>query len=181
VRVCRSGYTGERGFELLIPGTAAGALWDALVVAGAVPAGLGARDTLRLEMGYPLHGNDISPETDPFAARLGWAVGLATKGDFRGRAALETLSAAGSPPRLLTGLGALDRQIPRHGMTVRAAGHPAGQVTSGTFSPTLRRGIALAYLDATLADPGTEIEVDVRGRPARFRVTKRPFVAASPK
>jgi aminomethyltransferase len=181
VRVCRSGYTGEPGFELVLPAGAAGALWEALLAAGAVPAGLGARDTLRLEMGYPLHGNDITPETDPFAARLGWAVGMKTKGDFRGRAACEALRSAGPPPKLLTGLEALDRQIPRHGMTVRAGGQPVGEVTSGTFSPTLRRGIALAYLDAAVADPGTEVEIDVRGRPAPFRVTRPPFVPSSPK
>ena len=182
-RLCRTGYTGERGFELLVPGEVAAKLWDELLdrgaVFGAVPVGLGARDTLRLEMGYALHGNDISTDTDPFEARLGWAVALG-KGDFRGRDALLARKEAG-PRRLLVGLDAADRLIPRHGMAVLDGDRRVGEVTSGTFSPTLRHGIALAYVDADRAGKGTELQVDVRGRRGAVRVTRPPFVDASPK
>jgi aminomethyltransferase len=182
-RLARTGYTGERGFEIILPGELAEALWSELFKRGAdlgvVPAGLGARDTLRLEMGYPLHGNDISTETNPVDARLGWAVALG-KDDFRGRAAIAARKEAG-PERVLTGLDALDRPIPRHGMTVLDADRAVGEVTSGTFSPTLRRGIAMAYLDPAVATPGTELTVDVRGKRGRFKVTRPPFVDASPK
>jgi aminomethyltransferase len=183
VRLARTGYTGERGYELLVPGDLAGKLWDELLERGeplgAVPVGLGARDTLRLEMGYPLHGNDISTETDPFEARIGWSAAMG-KPDFRGREALVERKAAG-PRRLLVGLSSTDRLIPRHGMAVLAGERRVGEVTSGTFSPTLRRGIALAYVDRALAEPGTELEVDVRGRRGAVLVTRPPFVDASPK
>jgi aminomethyltransferase len=183
-RLCRTGYTGERGFELLIAGEAAGRLWDELLERGArlgaVPVGLGARDTLRLEMGYPLHGNDISTATDPLAARLGWAVAM-DKGEFRGRDALVARKAAG-PERILVGLVATDRLIPRHGMAVLDNERPVGEVTSGTFSPTRRHGVALAYVLPEAARPGTGLQVDVRGRQrGAVRVTRPPFVDASPK
>jgi aminomethyltransferase len=183
VRVCRTGYTGERGFELLAPGEVAGKLWEELFDRGApfgvVPVGLGARDTLRLEMGYALHGNDISTDTDPFEARLGWAVAL-DKGDFRGRDALVARKQAG-PERLLVGLDATDRLIPRHGMAVLDGDRRVGEVTSGTFSPTLRHGIALAYVLRDVAAKDTELQVDVRGRRGGARVTRPPFVDASPR
>ena len=183
VRLCRTGYTGERGFELLVPAGVTGALWEELLERGAplgaVPCGLGARDTLRLEMGYPLHGNDISTGTDPFEAGLGWAVALG-KGEFRGRRALLARRETG-PKRLLTGLTAQDRLIPRKGMTVLHGERPVGQVTSGTFSPTLRRGIALAYVPRDLAQPGTALAVDVRGKRCQVEVTSPPFVDRSPK
>jgi aminomethyltransferase len=182
-RVARTGYTGERGFELLVPGAVATKLWEELLDRGApfgaVPAGLGARDTLRLEMGYALHGNDISPDTDPYEARLGWAVALG-KGDFRGHDALVERKRRG-PRRLLVGLLASDRLIPRHGMAVLDGERQVGEVTSGTFSPTLRKGIALAYVERDLAGDGTPLEVDVRGRRGQVRVTRPPFVDASPK
>jgi aminomethyltransferase len=182
-RLARTGYTGERGFEILVPAAVAARLWAELFDRGAplgvVPAGLGARDTLRLEMGYPLHGNDISTATDPLEARLGWAVALG-KPDFRGRRALLERKAAG-PRRLLVGLDSTDRLIPRHGMAVLAGERPVGEVTSGTFSPTLRHGIALAYVERGLAEPGTELEIDVRGRRGAVRVTRPPFVSASPR
>ncbi len=182
-RLARTGYTGERGFELLVPGEVAGALWEELFERGGpfgvVPAGLGARDTLRLEMGYPLHGNDISTHTDPFSARLGWAVAMG-KGAFRGREALVARKAAG-PRRLLVGLESTDRLIPRHGMVVLADERPVGEVTSGTFSPTLRRPIALAYVLRELAEVGTELQVDVRGKRGHVTVTRPPFVDASPR
>jgi aminomethyltransferase len=182
-RLARTGYTGERGYELLVPAAVAGRLWGELFERGAplglVPVGLGARDTLRLEMGYPLHGNDISTETDPFEARLGWVVAL-SKPDFRGRQALLERKAAG-PRRVLVGLDSTDRLIPRHGMAVLAGERPVGEVTSGTFSPTLRHGIALAYVERELAEPDTELQLDVRGRRGGARVTRPPFVDASPK
>jgi aminomethyltransferase len=182
-RVCRTGYTGERGFELLVPGEVAARLWEELfergAPLGAVPVGLGARDTLRLEMGYALHGNDISTDTDPFEARLGWAVAL-DKGDFRGRDALRARKDAG-PKRLLVGLAATDRLIPRHGMAVLDGDRRVGEVTSGTFSPTLRHGIALAYVLPEVARKDTELQVDVRGKRGAVRVTRPPFVDASPR
>jgi aminomethyltransferase len=182
-RVCRTGYTGERGFELLVPGEVAPALWEELFERGApfevTPVGLGGRDTLRLEMGYALHGNDISTDTDPFEARLGWAVAMG-KGDFRGRDALLARKQAG-PGRLLVGLAATDRLIPRHGMAVLDGDRRVGEVTSGTFSPTLRHGIALAYLLPDVAAKDTELLVDVRGRRGGVRVTRPPFVDASPR
>jgi glycine cleavage system T protein (aminomethyltransferase) len=184
LRLARSGYTGERGYELLVPGELAAKLWDELLdrggPLGAVPAGLGARDTLRLEMGYPLHGNDISTRTDPFEARLGWAVAMG-KPAFRGRDALVERKAAGPAPQLLVGLVSADRLIPRHGMAVLAGDRRVGEVTSGTFSPSLRYGIALAYVERGWTEPGTELEVDVRGKRGAVRVTRPPFVDASPK
>jgi aminomethyltransferase len=183
VRVCRTGYTGERGFELLVPDDVAGKLWEELFDRGApfgvVPVGLGARDTLRLEMGYALHGNDISTDTDPFEARLGWAVAL-DKGDFRGRDALRARKEAG-PKRQLVGLAATDRLIPRHGMAVLDGDRRVGEVTSGTFSPTLRHGIALAYVLPDVAAKDTELQVDVRGKRGGVRVARPPFVDASPR
>jgi aminomethyltransferase len=178
VTVCRTGYTGERGYELVVPVAAAVSVWDALLAAGAPyglqPAGLGARDTLRTEMGYPLHGQDISPEISPVQARLGWAIGWA-KPHFFGDTALRAEKSAG-PSRTLRGLKAVGRGIPRRSMTVRAeSGQDLGTVTSGTFSPTLKTGIALA-----LVDPGVALDdvvrVDIRGRAEEFVVTRPPFV-----
>lgn len=174
---CRTGYTGEVGVELVLPWHDAPGSFRELVELGATPCGLGARDTLRLEMGYPLHGNDISPDTDPFEARLGWAVDL-DRDDFRGRDALRERKEKG-PSRRLWGLRATDRGIPRPEMAVGRDGRPVGAVTSGTFSPTLRTGIGLAYLDDPLG-PGDEVSVDVRGREHAFEVVKPPFVDADP-
>ncbi|CAA9329187.1 MAG: Aminomethyltransferase (glycine cleavage system T protein) [uncultured Friedmanniella sp.] len=176
--VCRTGYTGERGYELVTPSAAAPAVWDAVRAAGEPyglqPAGLGARDTLRTEMGYPLHGQDLSPAITPLQARLGWAVGW-KKPEFFGAAALRAEKEAG-PRRLLRGLKAVGRGIPRPGMVVRDAdGSPAGLVTSGTFSPTLKTGIALALLDPSVADEDV-VTVDVRQRREQFQVTRPPFV-----
>jgi aminomethyltransferase len=183
VVVCRTGYTGEHGYELVAPNEVLGDLWDALLLAGAdlgaVPAGLGARDTLRTEMGYPLHGQDISPTISPVEAMIGWAVGW-DKPAFAGREALVAQRAAG-PQRRLRGLLALERGIPRPHMAVHRDsldGAVIGEVTSGTFSPTLKQGIALALLDASVA-VDDEVLVDVRGRPSRFRVVKPPFVQPS--
>jgi aminomethyltransferase len=175
--VCRSGYTGELGFELLPRWDEAGPVWDALLEAGAplgvLPCGLGARDTLRTEMGYPLHGQDLSTEITPLQARSGWAVGW-DKDRFWGQHALLEERAEG-PRRLLRGLESLDRGIPRSGMTVLAGERVAGKVTSGTFSPTRKLGIGLALLDRSVAE-GDEVTVDVRGRISRMRVVKPPFV-----
>ncbi|MGI8538132.1 MAG: glycine cleavage system aminomethyltransferase GcvT [Mycobacteriales bacterium] len=177
VTVCRSGYTGELGFELLPRWAEAGPLWDALLEHGAqlgvLPCGLGARDTLRTEMGYPLHGQDLSLDITPVQARSGWAVGW-DKERFWGREALVREKQAG-PRRLLQGLESTGRGIPRAHMTVSRDGAPVGEVTSGTFSPTRRVGIGLALLDASVA-VGEEVTVDVRGRACPMRVVRPPFV-----
>jgi aminomethyltransferase len=175
VVVCRTGYTGERGYELIAPNAAAPALWDALMAAGVRPCGLAARDTLRTEMGYALHGQDLSPHITPVMARCGWAVGW-KKPEFWGREALVREKESG-PRRSSWGLEALDRGIPRPGMVVLRQGVPAGEVTSGTFSPTRRIGIALALLQEDYGwHPGDEVEVDVRGRRAPMKLVKPPFV-----
>jgi aminomethyltransferase len=185
VLVARSGYTGERGVELFVPEGVARAMWRDLLERGRPlglePAGLGARDTLRLEMGYPLHGNDISPDRTPMEAGLSWAVSL-DKGDFRGRDALLRQKQEGLPARLRA-IRMVDRLIPRAGYPVLdETGVPIGETTSGSFSPTLRVGIALAYLEPTDAHgPGSTVEVDVRGRRGRAEVVKPPFVDRSPR
>lgn len=180
VTVCRTGYTGEHGYELLVDADRAGETWDALLEAGQDlgirPCGLGARDTLRTEMGYPLHGHELSRDITPNQARAGWAVGW-RKPEFWGRQALTAEKEAG-PARLLWGLKATGRGIPRPGMPVLdAAGERIGVTTSGTFSPTLRTGIALALLDAPAGvAAGAEVAVDVRGRPQAAEVVTPPFV-----
>ena len=181
--VCRTGYTGEHGYELVCAWDATGPLWDALLASGADlgvrPCGLGARDTLRTEMGYPLHGQDLSRDITPVQARLGWAVGW-DKPAFWGREALVAERQAGTS-RLLWGLLTLDRGIPRPHMTVRLAdgsGSDVGEVTSGTFSPTLRQGIGLALLDRSVAE-GDDVSVDIRGRPSTMRVVRPPFVTTA--
>ncbi|MCP2278819.1 glycine cleavage system aminomethyltransferase GcvT [Nocardia amikacinitolerans] len=181
VRVCRTGYTGEHGYELLPRWADAEAVFRALAAqvkaADGQPAGLGARDTLRTEMGYPLHGHELSLDISPVQARAGWAVGW-KKPEFWGKSALEQEKSAG-PRRTLLGLKALDRGVLRQGQSVLRDGEPVGETTSGTFSPTLKVGIALALLE-TDADlqPGEEVEVDVRGRRLRCEVVKPPFVQA---
>jgi aminomethyltransferase len=177
VVVCRTGYTGERGYELIAPNEVAGAVWDALVEAGAaydlVPCGLGARDTLRTEMGYPLHGQDISLAITPVQARLGWAIGW-KKDAFWGKTALSAEREAG-PAVTLRGLVASGRGIPRPHMSVQSGGAPVGEITSGTFSPSLKKGVALALISSDVGE-GAEVSVDVRGRAEAFVVTKPPFV-----
>jgi aminomethyltransferase len=178
ITVCRTGYTGERGYELVAPVALAEQLWDELVGAGARPCGLGARDTLRTEMGYPLHGHELTLAITPVQARIGWAVGWA-KPQFWGRAALLAERATG-PQRTLWGLVAQDRGIPRPHMLVLCRGVPAGEVTSGTFSPTRKVGIALALLDsASGLSEGDEAVVDIRGRLSPVTVVKPPFVPDS--
>ncbi|MEU8158466.1 glycine cleavage system aminomethyltransferase GcvT [Micromonospora sp. NPDC048986] len=182
--VCRTGYTGELGYELVVPAEHAVVVWDALFASGAAfelrACGLAARDTLRTEMGYPLHGQDLSLDISPVQARSGWAVGW-DKPAFWGRDALLAEKAAG-PRRTLRGLVAVDRAIPRPGMTLHVGDTQVGTVTSGTFSPTRKQGIALALLDtdANLTD-GDEVEIDIRGRRAPLTLTKPPFVTPSVK
>jgi aminomethyltransferase len=182
VIVCRTGYTGEHGYELLARWDDADALWDAALEAvranDGLPCGLGARDTLRTEMGYALHGHELSLDITPNQARVGWAVGW-SKPAFWGREALLAEKERG-PARLLHGLLATDRSIPRAGMTVHAGGDEVGVVTSGTFSPTNRVGIGLALLASGIAE-GDTVEVDVRGRRVPMSVVKPPFVKAAPK
>jgi len=184
VRVCRTGYTGEHGYELL-PAWADGerlfrALLTEVRAAGGEPAGLGARDTLRTEMGYPLHGHELSLEISPLQARCGWAIGW-KKPEFWGSAALAQEKADG-PRRKLWGLRALDRGVLRQGQSVLRDGAPVGETTSGTFSPTLKVGIALALIDSDPGvGPGDEVEVDVRGRRLRCAVINPPFVEVKTK
>ena len=180
IRVCRTGYTGEHGYELLVPADEAPAVWDALLAAaeplGGLPCGLAARDTLRTEMGYPLHGQDLSADITPVQAGSGWAVGWG-KPEFWGRAALLAEKEAG-PGRRLRGLRATGRGVPRAGMAVLdAAGVRVGVTTSGTFSPTLRTGIALALIDIGVGvGLDDTVAVDVRGRALPCTVVKPPFV-----
>jgi aminomethyltransferase len=169
-----TGYTGgpDPGIELHIPRDAAPTVWRALVGASTQPAGLGARDTLRLEAGLPLHGHELGPGITPLQAGLAWVVRW-DKGDFRGHDALLAERERGVLRRL-RGLLVDGRQIPREGCAVLVDGEKAGQVTSGNFSPMLERGIALAFLPPDVAD-GTEVEIDVRGRPVRATVVRPPF------
>jgi aminomethyltransferase len=181
VVVCRTGYTGERGYELVAPNAVAVPLWDALMAAGEefgmLACGLGARDTLRTEMGYPLHGQDISLDVTPNEARLGWAVGW-KKDAFWGRDVL-TAERAEGPRRILRGLVATGRGIPRPHMSVSlTADVLLGEITSGTFSPTLRKGIGLALLPS-FVDPDAEVGVDIRGRREIFQLVKPPFLDPS--
>ncbi len=179
VRVCRTGYTGEHGYELLPSWDDAGAVFDALLPviteAGGQLAGLGARDTLRTEMGYPLHGHELSLDISPVQARAGWAVGW-KKDAFWGREAL-TQEKTDGPRRTLRGLRATGRGVLRPDLTVLSDGQSIGVTTSGTFSPTLKTGIALALLDTTAQIPdGASVVVDVRGREIECEVVKPPFV-----
>jgi aminomethyltransferase len=181
VVVCRTGYTGERGYELIALDEVAGTLWDRLLEAGAaygiLPCGLGARDTLRTEMGYPLHGQDITIDVTPNQAGLGWAVGW-KKGDFWGRDAIVAEKEAG-PQRRLRGLVALERGIPRPGMLVSLLPDvPLCEITSGTFSPTLKKGIGLALVPS-FVDPEAQLGVQIRTRREIFASTKPPFVDTS--
>jgi aminomethyltransferase len=175
--VARTGYTGEDGFELFCDARRATRLWDALVKAGEPfglkPCGLGSRDTLRLEAGMPLYGNELGRDTNPYEANLGRVVKL-DKGEFMGRAALAAVQQAG-PARKLVGLIMRDNAIARHGYPVVVEGEEAGLVTSGTASPTLGEPIALAYVPASAAAVGSLVEVVVRERPHRAEQVKLPF------
>lgn len=171
--VAGTGYTGEDGFEVHVPVAAAPELWRALLAAGIVPAGLGARDTLRLEAGLPLHGHELGEGITPLQAGLGWVVRW-DKGEFRGRAALAAEREAG-PTRRLRGLHVEGRRPPRAGCAVLVDDEVVGEVTSGNFSPMLEHAIALAFLPPHVAD-GAAVTIDVRGSRLSAVVTKPPFV-----
>lgn len=177
VLLARTGYTGEDGVEILCAASDAPAIWRLLLSFSEVtPCGLGARDTLRLEMGYPLHGTDMDRSVDPVSAGLSWVVSL-KKPDFIGRDALAAIKESG-PVRRLVGL-TVDEGIPRHGFPVLHEGVEVGTVASGTFSPTLERGIATAYVPVALAEPGTRFEISVRRKTVSATVTRPPFVTGT--
>jgi aminomethyltransferase len=170
-----TGYTGEDGVEVAVPAEAADGFWGALMEAGIPPAGLGARDTLRLEAGLPLHGHELGPGITPLQAGLGWVVAWDKPTGFRGRAALLAERERGVPRRL-RGLVADGRQPPRQGCPVLIEGKPAGEITSGNFSPVLDRGIGLAFLPPFI-EAGLPVEVEVRGRSVGAHVVPTPFVS----
>ena len=176
--VARTGYTGEDGFEIFVDVAATGAVWDAVLdagrVEGLVPVGLGARDTLRLEAGMPLYGNELGPDTTPFEAGLGRVVSLAKEGDFVGRAALEKAQVDG-PRKKLVGLVVRGRGIARHGYEVFAGDRRTGTVTSGTLSPTLGEPIAMAYVAPSEAEPGTILAGEIREQRVEAQVVPLPF------
>jgi aminomethyltransferase len=168
VMVNRTGYTGEDGCELLCMAEDGAALWDAVVARGAEPCGLGARDTLRLEVCYPLHGNDITPDTDAISAGLGWVCALDK--DFTGAGELRRVKGEG-PERRLSAFVMTDRAVPRQGMPIEGG----GTVTSGTHSPMLDVGIGLGYVPTATAIPGTELTIDVRGKPRQAKIVEKPI------
>ena len=168
VMIARTGYTGEAGVELCCAEDDAGELWDAVMARGVTPCGLGARDTLRLEVCYPLHGNDITPETDAISAGLGWACALDT--EFTGVDGLRRIKEEG-PRRKLAPFVMEERAVPRQGMPIEGG----GEVTSGTHSPMLDVGIGMGYVPSALASADTELVIDVRGKPRRARVVKKPI------
>jgi len=176
--VARTGYTGEDGFEVFVETESAGRLWGAMMASGmdhgAVPVGLGARDTLRLEAGMPLYGNELDRSTNPFEANLGRVVKLDKPGDFVGRSALEKVVRDGVARRLV-GLGMRGRGIARHGYPVHAGERLTGVVTSGTQSPTLGQAIAMAYVATADATPGTMLDVEIRGQRVPAEVVALPF------
>ena len=181
--ISRTGYTGEDGFELYAPAAGLEALWNGLMQTGKgdgiQPIGLGARDTLRLEMKFALYGNDIDETTNPLEAGLGWVVKPA-KGEFIGRGAIEAMRSAGVTRRLV-GFEMAERAVARHGYRALKDGAPAGVVTSGSFSPSLERCIGMGYVRADLAAVGSEFDVDIRGQVHRARVAKTPFVPSHAK
>ena len=168
VMVNRTGYTGEEGVELGCAPEDARALWDSILARGVTPCGLGARDTLRLEVCYPLHGTAIGPEWDAISSGLGWVCALDT--EFTGAAALREIKARG-PTRRLVAFRMTEQAIPRHGMAIAGG----GEVTSGSLSPMLEVGIGLGYVPSELSPPGTELTIDVRGRPRHAAVTTKPI------
>jgi len=169
VMVNRTGYTGEEGVELACMEDDAPALWDAILARGVVPCGLGARDTLRLEVCYPLPGNDIGPDRDAISSGLGWACALDT--DFTGVDRLRTIKAVG-PTEKLVPFVMTEKAIPRQGMAIDGG---SGEVTSGSHSPMLDVGIGMGYVPAEHSEPGTMLTIDVRGRPRRAEVVKKPI------
>jgi len=172
--LARTGYTGEDGFEVMVDPPVAVELWQALLDAGVVPCGLGARDTLRLEAAMALYGQDIDTNTTPLEAGLSWLVHLDSKGDFIGREILEAQKASGLSRRLV-GLEMQGRGIARHDYPLLSEGEVVGKVTSGTMSPTLSKAIALAYVPTNLAKVGQQLDVEIRGKTYPVAVVKRPF------
>jgi aminomethyltransferase len=168
VMVNRTGYTGELGCELMCDAGDATALWDAVVARGAVPCGLGARDTLRLEVCYPLHGNDITEDTDPISAGLGWTCALGK--EFSGVDRIRAVKESG-PERKLVAFAMEEKAIPRNGMPIAGG----GEVTSGTHSPMLDKGIGMGYVPTASATPGTDLTIDVRGKERRATVVPKPI------
>jgi aminomethyltransferase len=179
--IARTGYTGEPGVELLCPWDAAPQLWDAMMSVDAppAPAGLVSRDTLRLEMGYPLYGQELSRERTPIEAGLRFACDL-EGGRFFGAEVLRRQAEEGTPEKLAI-FRMTEPGIPRGGQEVRADGRPAGRTTSGTLSPSLDVGIGMAYLAAEVSAPDHDIVIDVRGKPKAARTARRPLVATSPR
>jgi aminomethyltransferase len=173
--VARTGYTGEDGFEVFVPPSGARKLWDTLVERGAVPCGLGARDSLRLEVAYRLYGNDMDEEHTPLEAGLGWIVKLDKKGGFVGSEALIRQKQQGLS-RKLVGFKLTGKGIARHGYPTLKEGKRVGEVTSGTMSPVLKEPIGLAYVPAALSKEGSAFEVEIRGKPVPAQVVKTPFV-----
>jgi glycine cleavage system T protein (aminomethyltransferase) len=174
--ISRTGYTGEDGFELYFRPNAADTMWAALVGAGrAAPIGLGARDSLRLEVGYPLYGNDIDDTTNPFEARLNWIVKLDKDAPFTGKAALQKIKAAGVTRRLVGFVTDAKGVIPRHGMDVYVNGAKVDVVRSGGYSPSLKQAIGTTYLPKDASEPGTTFTIAVRGKQVPMRVVKLPF------
>jgi aminomethyltransferase len=171
--VARTGYTGEPGVEMICPASELVALWDALVEAGAVPCGLGARDALRLEVCYPLHGNDIGDDTNAIEAGLGWV--CAQDKPYIGSDAIARTRADGPARRLVALRMDEERAVPRPGCAILDGEAPVGTVTSGTFSPTLQRGIGLGYVPSALAEPETPVAVDVRGRTRTAHTARKPL------
>ena len=169
--VSRTGYTGEDGFEIIVPAARSVEIWEKFIDHHVAPIGLGARDTLRTEAAMPLYGNDLDEATTPLEAGLTFAVDL-DKPEFIGQSALK---AAGAPGRRLVGLVMESKRIPRQGFEVFHEGKKAGVITSGTWSPVLERSIAMAYLPTALREPGTAVEIDVRGRREKASVVKLPF------
>jgi aminomethyltransferase len=168
VMICRTGYTGEAGVELMCVAEDAAELWDSIVANGTTPCGLGARDTLRLEVCYPLHGNDITTDTDAISAGLGWTCAL--EKEFSGVSELRRIKEEG-PARKLAAFVMDEKAVPRQGMPIAGG----GEVTSGTHSPMLDVGIGMGYVPSASAVPGTEVVIDVRGRPKRAHVVKKPI------
>lgn len=179
--IARTGYTGEPGVEIMCPWDAAPQVWDALTAGSpaAVPAGLVARDTLRIEVGYPLYGQELSRARTPIEAGLAWACDL-ERGGFAGADTMRRQREEGTAERLAM-FELLEPGIPRAGCAVHVGGRPVGTVTSGTLSPVLERGVGMAYVASELAVPGTDLVIDVRGRPKAARTARRPLIPTSPR
>ena len=172
--ISRTGYTGEEGFELLLPSSSGSDLWDRLIEEGVQPCGLGARDTLRLEASMHLYGHELNMSTSPLEAGLGWLVHLEMKADFIGREILEEQGKEG-PAKRLVGIKLEGRGIARQGYKVRSKGQLVGEITSGSWSPSLQEAIAFAYVPTQISTVGTSLEIEIRGKKYQAKIVKRPF------